>query len=93
MKSIAIMGASGHCKVIAEIALQNAEKLLTLNEREKDMIQNHMFPMTFAFPRYAETYLITLVDKYCAVMEFMLPQPKRFRNFLRRKTQQQAKTV
>ena len=81
-----------HSKHHPEIALQNAEKLLTLNEREKDMIQNHMFPMTFAFPRYAETYLITLVDKYCAVMEFMLPQPKRFRNFLRRKTQQ-AKTV
>ena len=82
-----------HSKHHPELALRNAEKLLKLNEKERDMIQNHMFPMTFALPRYAETYLITLVDKYCAVIEFLLPQPKRFQNFVRRKSQRQAKTV
>ena len=74
-----------HSKHHPEIALENAQKLLRLNAKERDMIENHMFPMTFAFPKYPETYLITLVDKYCAVIEFMLPQPKRFRNFIRNK--------
>lgn len=66
-----------------EIALENAEKLLNLNDKERDMIRNHMFPMTLARPKYAETYLITLVDKYCALIEFVLPQPKRLQNFFR----------
>ncbi len=79
-----------HSKHHPEIALQNAEKLSALNAKEKDMIINHMFPMTFAMPKYAETYLITLVDKYCAVIEFVLPQPKRFRNFLRNKLHRHA---
>jgi len=77
-----------HSKHHPEIALENAEKILDLNEKERDMILNHMFPMTFTLPKYAETYLITLVDKYCAVMEFVLPQPKRFLNFVRHKKQQ-----
>lgn len=79
-----------HSKHHPEIALKNAQKLLDLNPKERDMIENHMFPMTFAFPKYAETYLITLVDKYCAVIEFVLPQPKRFRNFLRNKRHPQT---
>lgn len=72
-----------HSQHHPEIALENAEKLFELNDKERDMIKNHMFPMTFAKPKYAETYLITIVDKYCAVMEFVLPQPKRLRNFLK----------
>jgi len=28
-----------------------------------------MWPVTIRFPRYAESYIITLVDKYCATME------------------------
>lgn len=71
-----------HSKHHPEIALKNAGKLLDLNPKERDMIENHMFPMTFAFPKYAETYLITIVDKYCAVIEFVLPQPERFRKLL-----------
>ncbi len=82
-----------HSKHHPEIALQNAEKLLELNQKERDMIANHMFPMTFTMPKYAETYLITLVDKYCAVIEFVLPQPKRFRNFLRQKLHRRAEQL
>ena len=72
-----------HSKNHPEVALLNAEKLVELNDKERDMILNHMFPMTLHLPHYAETYLITLVDKYCAVLEFVLPQSKRFRHFLR----------
>ena len=66
-------------------ALENAGQLLELNDKERDMIVNHMFPVTPALPKYAETYVITLVDKYCAVIEFVLPQPSRFCRWVKRK--------
>jgi uncharacterized protein len=36
---------------------------------ERDIILKHMFPITRELPRYKETYVIVLVDKYCAVAE------------------------
>lgn len=72
-----------HSRNHPQRALQNAEKIIPLNDRERDMISKHMWPVTLARPRYAETYLITLVDKYCAMIEFVLPQPGRFRRFCR----------
>ena len=82
-----------HSKHHPEQALQNAEKILVLNEKERDMIRNHMFPMTLALPHYKETFLITLVDKYCAVIEFVLPQPERLLNRFRKKKQAHVSTV
>ena len=67
------------------VALEGASQLLQLNEREQDMIENHMWPVTSARPKYAETYVITFVDKYCALIEYLLPQPARFRKWVRRK--------
>ena len=64
-------------------ALQNAEKMLQLNDRERDMISKHMWPVTTDRPKYAETYLITFVDKYCAMIDFILPQPRRLLNLCR----------
>lgn len=50
-------------------ALENASKLFDLNEKEQDIILKHMWPVTFKFPKYKESYIITLVDKYCAIQE------------------------
>jgi uncharacterized protein len=50
-------------------ALENASKLFDLNEKETDIILKHMWPVTVIFPKYAESYIITLVDKYCAIEE------------------------
>ncbi len=50
-------------------ALKNASKLFTLNEKEKDIILKHMWPVTIKLPKYKESYIITLVDKYCALQE------------------------
>ena len=55
----------GHPK----IAFFNAAELFPLNEREGDMIVNHMFPITPHLPRYSETWVIQLVDKLCALGE------------------------
>ena len=60
-----------HAFVHPKIALENASKLYKLNEKEKDIIVKHMWPVTIAFPKYKETYVITLVDKYSALQESM----------------------
>ncbi len=65
----------GHCKYHPTAALENAVKVTTINAKEADMIAKHMWPMTIRLPKYAETYLLTFVDKYCAVIEFLLLQP------------------
>ncbi len=65
-------------------ALQNARRLLSINAREQDMIVKHMWPVTPQRPAYAETYLLTFVDKYCAVIEVLLSIPHTFRSWLRK---------
>ena len=40
-----------------------------LNKKEKDIIIKHMWPLTIIPPRYIESFIITLVDKYCALKE------------------------
>lgn len=51
------------------IALNNASELFELNVKEQDIILKHMWPITVVFPKYKESYIITLVDKYCAIQE------------------------
>ena len=52
------------------IALENALDIFKLNEIEKDIIEKHMWPLTISLPRFAESYIVTFVDKYCATKEF-----------------------
>ncbi len=51
------------------VALKNATEAFELNDREKDIIVKHMWPVTLRPPKYKETLVITFVDKYCAFME------------------------
>ena len=50
-------------------AYENAKKLFDLNEKEKDIILKHMWPLTIIPPKYKESYILTLVDKYCVWAE------------------------
>lgn len=50
-------------------AYENASKIMDLNKKEKDIILKHMWPLTLKLPRYRESYILTLVDKYCALSE------------------------
>lgn len=52
-------------------ALHNANKNFELNDKEKDIIEKHMFPLTPRFPKYKETVIIILTDKFCSVCEVM----------------------
>lgn len=50
-------------------AMLNADRDFGLNAIEKDIISKHMFPLTFMPPRYRESVLVTLADKWCALCE------------------------
>jgi uncharacterized protein len=60
-----------HGFIHPHIALQNANKYFNLNDREKDIIQKHMWPLTIRLPRYREAFVVLLADKYCASMEIV----------------------
>ena len=47
----------------------NACKLFNLTKKEQDIITRHMWPVTFAFPTSIEGFILTFVDKYCAISE------------------------
>ena len=58
-----------HAFVHPQIAFKNASKLFKLNDLQKDIILKHMWPVTFSLPRYKESYIVTIMDKYSACLE------------------------
>ena len=50
-------------------ALENAQRLFSLTDREKNIILRHMWPLTVTPPKYREAYVIVMFDKYCSLME------------------------
>ena len=53
---------------------------LTAIIEPKDIIIKHMWPVTFAFPKSTEGFILTFVDKYCALSEsFDVIQSKIFK--------------
>lgn len=57
-------------------AIRNAEKLYLLNKVERDIILKHMWPLTPKFPKYKESYIVTISDKICSLMEIYRSQNK-----------------
>lgn len=52
-------------------ALKNAKERYELSEIEKNMIYSHMWPLNITHvPKYKESALIVVADKYCALKEF-----------------------
>ncbi|WP_311876528.1 HD domain-containing protein [Vagococcus carniphilus] len=66
-----------HAYAHPRVALSNAKKLTEISELEEDIIVKHMFGATVAPPKYKESYIVTLVDKYCACEEVVVPFYKR----------------
>ena len=61
-------------------ALDKSLSIFTLNDKEKDIIINLMWPVTIKLPKTKEAFILTLVDKYCATYEttsYLLYQLKR----------------
>lgn len=61
-----------HAFTHGEAAYNNAKKIFQLNDIEKDVIVNHMWPLTIRFPKTMEGFVITFVDKYCALKEIIM---------------------
>ena len=60
-----------HAFIHPQIALKNASKFCILNDMEKDIIAKHMWPVTFfRFPKYKESYILTITDKLSALKSF-----------------------
>ena len=60
-----------HPFIHPQIAYANASQIMNLNNKEADIILKHMWPVTFLkLPKYKESLVLTLVDKYCATFEF-----------------------
>ncbi len=57
------------------IALANAEENFVLNVVERDCIAKHMWPLTLMPPKYLESFVVSMVDKYLASREFLHGQP------------------
>lgn len=58
-----------HAFTHPKAAYKNAKEIFDLNDKEKDIILKHMWPVTPEFPKYKETFLMTYVDKYFACAE------------------------
>lgn len=70
-----------HAFTHPKTAYENASKLFDLNEKEKDIILKHMWPVTFfRFPKYKESFVLTFVDKRCALNEAAFQLRKKFSN-------------
>lgn len=51
-------------------ALGNAKRDYILSDKQKDIIANHMWPLTITkIPKCKEAWIVTAADKYCSLME------------------------
>ena len=76
-------GEGGHCSGHPKVAFFNASELFPLNDKEGDMIANHMWPLSRHMPHSHEGWAIQLVDKVCAVSEFCTMAARKSRRKIR----------
>ena len=68
------MEKGSHNFVHPQLAVENASTITELSDLEKDIILKHMFLCTTTgLPRYKESFVVTCVDKYCAISEVANP--------------------
>lgn len=53
-----------------EEAVKNSLKYFDLTDKEIDIIRTHMFPVDVKIPKYAESWLVSFVDKVVSAKEF-----------------------
>ena len=51
-------------------AVKNAKKYFEISDLEEDIIRSHMFPIDIKIPKYAESWLVSSVDKTVSFYEF-----------------------
>ena len=64
-------------------AFENANKYFKMNEIEKDIIVKHMWPLTLrSIPKYRESVIVSLVDKYLSTKETVSPYLVELKNMI-----------
>ena len=53
-------------------AVAMAKSQFELTKKEEDMIRSHMFPINLSVPKYAESWIVSMVDKCVAANEFAI---------------------
>lgn len=71
---------ANHLRKHPRLALENAREVTELNKVEENIIRRHMFLFTLVPPRYKEAYIVTFVDKFCAVREAIIGHRNRRRS-------------
>lgn len=51
-------------------AVINAKKYFEIDDKTKNIIESHMFPIYKVLPKYAESWIVSSVDKVSALYEF-----------------------
>lgn len=74
-----------HAFIHPRVALRNAEKITSLNKKERDIILKHMFGATMAVPRYPESLIVSLVDDFEAEHEFFGPLRAKLRRKIKKR--------
>lgn len=74
-----------HAKAHPIVALRNAKEVAELNLIEEDAILRHMWPVTLKAPKYKESYMVTIADKYCAAAEMIIGSTRIFKSKLNAK--------
>ncbi|MGN1480311.1 HD domain-containing protein [Porcipelethomonas sp.] len=75
-------GKKSHSAYHPEIAAENAREAFDISLLERDIIIKHMWPLTLKLPKYKESYVIVLVDKYCAILELISPKYQKIKKIL-----------
>ena len=60
-----------HPRVHSMHSWENARRIIETDEMMKDCIVKHMWPMTLAFPRFKESWVVQYADKACTIGEII----------------------
>ena len=50
-------------------ALENAKNHFDINELQENIILSHMYPLSYCFPKYKESWIVSLMDKKVTFIE------------------------
>lgn len=57
-------------KIHPYLALNNSMDYFELNDKEKNIIESHMFPLNMEKPKYKESVIVGTADKIVSIYEF-----------------------
>lgn len=58
--------------------VKTVSKNFNVSDRELDIIKTHMFPVNLSIPKYAESWVVNLVDKFIGTYEFSVKFGNKF---------------